>query len=80
MQHEHLQIHTIVLRKLAQEEIHASNGRIQLAKDHIDRLFQSAKAMFMDLGVSETQLQDLLHKTLDENNMSNEPHMCTRWW
>ncbi|CEN59722.1 hypothetical protein ASPCAL02166 [Aspergillus calidoustus] len=62
------------------EEIHASNGRIQLAKDHIDRLFQSAKAMFMDLGVSETQLQDLLHKTLDENNMSNEPHVHTRWW
>ncbi|KAL2799554.1 aminotransferase [Aspergillus keveii] len=60
------------------EDIRARNGRIQFAKDHIDRLFQSAKAMFMDLGLFKTQLLDLLHKTLDENNMSNEPHVHIR--
>ncbi|KAL2848520.1 aminotransferase [Aspergillus pseudoustus] len=60
------------------EGIRARNGRIQFAKDHIKRLFQSAKAMFMDLGLSKTQLLDLLHRTLDENDMSNEAFVHIR--
>ncbi|CAI7657709.1 unnamed protein product [Penicillium pancosmium] len=60
------------------EGIRARNGRVQFAKDHIDRLFQSAKAMFMNLGLSKTQLLDLLHQTLDANNMSNEEHVHIR--
>ncbi|KAJ5116944.1 hypothetical protein N7456_001292 [Penicillium angulare] len=60
------------------EGIRAKNGRIQFAKDHIDRLFQSAKAMMMDLGLSKIQLLDLLHRTIDANNMSNEPHVHIR--
>ncbi|KAJ5651424.1 uncharacterized protein N7484_005147 [Penicillium longicatenatum] len=60
------------------EGVRARNGRIQFAKDHINRLFQSAKAMFMDLGLSKLQLLELLHKTLDANEMSNEPYVHIR--
>lgn len=60
------------------EGVRARNGRVQFAKDHINRLFQSAKAMFMDLGLSKLQLLDLLHRTIDANNMSNEPHVHIR--
>ncbi|KAJ5618003.1 Aminotransferase class IV [Penicillium hordei] len=60
------------------EGVRARNGRIQFAKDHINRLFQSSKAMFMDLGLSKLQLLDLLHRTLDANKMSNEPHVHIR--
>ena len=44
-------------------------GRVQFAKEHIDRLFQSAKAMYMDLGLSKRELLDLIHQTIDKNNM-----------
>lgn len=60
------------------EGIRSKNGRIQFAKDHIDRLFQSAKAMLMDLGLSKRQLLGLLHRTIDENGMSEEPHVHIR--
>ncbi|KAJ6022232.1 hypothetical protein N7540_007736 [Penicillium herquei] len=60
------------------EGLRANNGRAQFAKDHIDRLFQSAKAMLMDLGLSKSQLLDLLHRTIDANNMSNEAHVHIR--
>ncbi|KAJ5723581.1 hypothetical protein N7488_001616 [Penicillium malachiteum] len=60
------------------EGLRANNGRVQPAKDHIDRLFQSAKAMLMDLGLSKSQLLDLLHRTIDANNMANEAHVHIR--
>ncbi|EKV20079.1 hypothetical protein PDIP_20140 [Penicillium digitatum Pd1] len=60
------------------QAVRARNGRIQLAKDHINRLSQSAKTRFMDLGLSKLQLLDLLHRTLDVNKMSDEPHVHLR--
>lgn len=52
-------------------------GRVQFAKEHIDRLFQSAKAMYMDLGLSKRELLDLIHQTIDKNNMqqANDIHI-----
>lgn len=44
-------------------------GRVQFAKEHIDRLFQSAKAMAMDLGLTKQQLLSLIYETIDKNNM-----------
>ena len=64
--------------KKKKEGIRARNGRIQFAKDHIDRLFQSAKAMFMDFGLSKAQLLNFLHQTIDANGMSSEPHVHIR--
>ncbi|KAI8262272.1 hypothetical protein K4K58_000827 [Colletotrichum sp. SAR11_239] len=60
------------------EGIRAVRGRIQFAKEHINRLFQSAKAMYMDLGLTKTDLLSLLHRTLDANDMGDEPHVHIR--
>ena len=45
------------------------NGRVQFAKEHINRLFQSAQAIYMDLGLTKGELLSLLHRTLDANDM-----------
>ncbi|KAJ5015604.1 hypothetical protein K4K57_012910 [Colletotrichum sp. SAR 10_99] len=60
------------------EGIRAVRGRIQFAKEHINRLFQSAKAMYMDLGLTKADLLSLLHQTLDTNDMGDEPHVHIR--
>lgn len=51
---------------------------MQFAKEHINRLFQSAQAMYMDLGITKGGLLSLLHKTLDANDMGDEPHVHIR--
>ncbi|KAH7015694.1 aminotransferase [Ilyonectria destructans] len=60
------------------EGIRANKGRVQFAKDHIDRLFQSAKAMYMDLGLTKGDLLRLIHSTLDANNMCEDSHVHMR--
>ncbi|KAH6900006.1 aminotransferase class IV [Thelonectria olida] len=60
------------------EGIRANRGKVQFAKDHIDRLFQAAKAMYMDLGLTKGALLSLIHDTLDANNMSDEAHVHMR--
>ena len=63
---------------MTQEGIRARKGRVQFARDHINRLFQSAKAMYMDLGLSKRELLDLIHATLDANEMNDESHAHLR--
>ncbi|KAH6983400.1 aminotransferase class IV [Ilyonectria sp. MPI-CAGE-AT-0026] len=60
------------------EGIRANKGRVQFAKDHMDRLFQSAKAMYMDLGLTKGDLLRLIHNTLDANNMCEDSHVHMR--
>ncbi|KAL6400966.1 Branched-chain-amino-acid aminotransferase-like protein 2 [Ilyonectria robusta] len=60
------------------EGIRANKGRVQFAKDHMDRLFQSAKAMYMDLGLTKGDLLRLIHSTLDANNMCEDSHVHMR--
>ncbi|KAM0391369.1 hypothetical protein ACHAPZ_011380 [Fusarium culmorum] len=60
------------------EGIRANKGRLQFARDHINRLFQSAKAMLMDLGLSKGDLLDLIHQTLDANDMAVDPNSKSR--
>ncbi|KAH8886110.1 D-aminoacid aminotransferase-like PLP-dependent enzyme [Thozetella sp. PMI_491] len=60
------------------EGIRAHQGRVQFARDHINRLFQSAKAMYMDLGLTKGELLALLHRTLDANDMANEADVHMR--
>ncbi|KAH7316932.1 aminotransferase [Stachybotrys elegans] len=60
------------------EGIRAVKGRLQFARDHLNRLFQSAKAMYMDLGLSKGDLLGLIHDTLDANSMNDEPHVHIR--
>ncbi|KAI0473399.1 aminotransferase [Xylariaceae sp. FL0804] len=60
------------------EGIRARRGRVQFASAHITRLFQSAKAMMMDLGLSKGELLTLIHRTLDANDMAEEEHVHIR--
>ncbi|KAH7367921.1 aminotransferase [Plectosphaerella cucumerina] len=60
------------------EGIRANKGRIQFAREHINRLFQSAKAMYMNLGLTKGGLLDLLHQTLDANDMGDDEHVHIR--
>ncbi|KAL1873617.1 hypothetical protein VTK73DRAFT_804 [Phialemonium thermophilum] len=60
------------------EGIRANKGKVQFAREHINRLFQSAKAMCMDLGLSKGDLLRLLHQTLDANLMSDDEHVHIR--
>ena len=53
------------------------DGRIQFARDHINRPIQSAKTMFLDLGLSKGDLLQLLHRILNANNCSNQEHVHT---
>lgn len=55
------------------------NGRIQFAEEHLIRLFDSAYALKIDIGVSKLELLMLLHQTGDANGMENSP-TCTLHW
>lgn len=50
-----------------QESIRVVRGRVQFARDHLDRLFQSAKALMLDLGLTKAELLGLIHATVDAN-------------
>ncbi|KUL83750.1 hypothetical protein ZTR_08669 [Talaromyces verruculosus] len=54
------------------EGLRVYNGRVQFCREHIDRLFQSAKAMAMNLGLTKRELVYLIHKTVDGNGMQND--------
>ncbi|KAI0176851.1 aminotransferase [Pestalotiopsis sp. NC0098] len=60
------------------EGIRAKRGKVQFAKAHLDRLYQAAKAMQMDLGLSKSQLLGHIHQTLDVNAMQDEEHVHMR--
>lgn len=61
-----------------QEGIRAKFGKVQFAREHLNRLFQTAKAMAMNLGLTKTELLALIHATLDANAMSTEEHVHMR--
>ncbi|KAF2721089.1 D-aminoacid aminotransferase-like PLP-dependent enzyme [Polychaeton citri CBS 116435] len=53
------------------EGLRVKSGRVQFAKEHLNRLFQSAKGMAMDLGTSKEGLLNMIHQTIDANGMEN---------
>src|SRR5918993_2767050 len=52
------------------EGLRVHNGRIAFLDRHLDRLFEGAKAIAMDIGLSREELARRLHDTLDANGMS----------
>lgn len=63
------------------EAFRLHNGVLVFLDEHLDRLFQGAKAIGMDLGMNREQLVDTVWKTLEANNMEDGVHvrlMCTR--
>ncbi|WWC72305.1 uncharacterized protein I206_106267 [Kwoniella pini CBS 10737] len=60
------------------EGIRCKQGVIQFAKEHINRLFESAKAMYMDLELSRFQLLEYIYETIDANNMNSSDDVHIR--
>jgi len=53
--------------------VHA--GKIAFLDRHLDRLFEGAKAIAMDIGLTREDLTRRLYETLDANNMSDGVHV-----
>ena len=57
------------------------NGKWAFFEEHMDRLFESCKAVSLDIGMSRAEIRDALAKTAAANNMTSDVHcrlMITR--
>ena len=57
------------------EGIRLHNGYLVHLKDHIDRLFQGAKGIKMNIGLSPKELTAEIWRTLDRNDMQTGAHI-----
>jgi branched-chain amino acid aminotransferase len=57
------------------EGLRLHNGRLAFLDRHLDRLFEGAKAIAMDVGLSRDELAGRLYDTLDANKMDEGVHV-----
>ena len=57
------------------EGLRVHKGRIAFLDRHLDRLFEGAKAIAMDVGLTREQLTSRLYDTLDANGMTEGVHV-----
>jgi branched-chain amino acid aminotransferase len=57
------------------EGLRVHGGRIAFLDRHLDRLFEGAKAIAMDIGLSREELTRRLYDTLDANEMTDGVHI-----
>ena len=57
------------------EGLRVHDGRLAFLDRHLDRLFEGAKAIAMDVGLSRDQLARRLYETLDANGMDEGVHV-----
>ena len=57
------------------EGLRVHKGRLAFLDRHLDRLFEGAKALAMDLGLSREELTKRLYDTLDANTMDEGVHV-----
>jgi len=57
------------------EGLRVHKGRIAFLDRHLDRLFEGAKAIAMNIGLTREQLASRLYETLDANGMSEGVHI-----
>jgi branched-chain amino acid aminotransferase len=53
------------------EGIRIYDGKIFRLKEHVDRLFESARAIKLDIPLTREQMMDAIQKTVDANNKKN---------
>lgn len=53
------------------EGIRAYNGRVFKLKEHVDRLYDSAKAIAMDIPVTKEEMTEIILETLRKNNLKD---------
>jgi len=57
------------------EGLRVHRGKLSFLNRHLDRLFEGAKAIAMDIGLSREELTARLYETLDANRMSDGVHV-----
>jgi branched-chain amino acid aminotransferase len=57
------------------EGLRVHKGRLAFLDRHLDRLFEGAKAIAMDIGLDRAALSGRLYETLDANEMSDGAHV-----
>lgn len=57
------------------EGLRLHNGGIPFLNQHLERIFEGARAIDMDIGISPRQLTDRLFACLEANNMSDGAHI-----
>src|SRR6476661_4400080 len=57
------------------EGVRVHHGRLLFLDRHLDRLFQGAKALAMDIGLGIDELTTRLYETLDANGMADGVHV-----
>lgn len=57
------------------EGLRLHNGKAAFLDRHLDRLFEGAKAIDMDIGMSRDELTVALYRTLEANNMQSGVHV-----
>ncbi|MBX2836639.1 MAG: aminotransferase class IV [Gammaproteobacteria bacterium] len=57
------------------EGLRVHNGKIAFLQTHLDRLWAGAKALDFDPGISQQQLTQRIHDTLNANDMSDGVHL-----
>ena len=57
------------------EGLRVHQGRIAFLGSHLDRLWEGAKAIFMDIGISRAALEMRLYDTIDANQMADGCHI-----
>jgi branched-chain amino acid aminotransferase len=57
------------------EGLRVHNGKLGFLDRHLDRLFEGAKAIAMDVGLTRDELTRRLYQTLDANEMSEGGHV-----
>jgi branched-chain amino acid aminotransferase len=57
------------------EGLRLVNGRLIGLEAHLDRLFEGARAIAIDIGLTRDELRAALHRTLDANGMTDGAHL-----
>ena len=57
------------------EGLRVHKGKLGFLDRHLDRLFEGAKAIAMDIGLSSHELTKRLYETLDANQMTDGVHV-----
>ena len=57
------------------EGLRVQGGKLSFLDRHLDRLFEGAKAIAMDVGLGRDELAQRLYQTLDANRMSDGVHV-----
>ena len=57
------------------EGLRLHHGRFAFLDQHLDRLFQGAQAIGLDIGKTRAELTDALHATVERNGMTDGAHV-----